>query len=172
MSGSIPILHQHPLIDLSSLVLLLQGFWRLLYFWIFLYLGLYQSVCCYRCLYTSQGRMQDFLEGAPTPNGWMQTYYSTKFSSKLHENEENLAGESRPKFFCIDPLLLDIPLNTLKLSFRTYHHSFCHLHSKSIQPYSSMSEIRLHSYRSVRIHHCSFHTHFYLFLKIIIWVSI
>ena len=53
----------------------------------------------------------------------------------------------------------------MKFSLRTYHHSFCHLHSKSIPPYSSRNDNQLHSYRSVRIRHCSFHTHLHLCLK-------
>ena len=38
---------------------------------------------------TFQGRIQDFLEGMPTPKRGSPIYYSAKFLQKLHENEKN-----------------------------------------------------------------------------------
>ena len=42
--------------------------------------------------------------------GRTTTYYSAKFSRKLHENEENLAvvEELRPKFVYVDPPLAGV----------------------------------------------------------------
>ena len=58
--------------------------------------------------YTSGGSR--IFQGVPTPKGegGVPTYYSAKFSSQLHENDENWAereGVVRPKFVYVDPPL-------------------------------------------------------------------
>ena len=41
------------------------------------------------------------------------TYSSTKFSRKLHENEENWAEGARPKYYHVDPPQINLRLTTL-----------------------------------------------------------
>ena len=36
----------------------------------------------------------------------MTTYYSAKFSGKLHENEKSCAERGRAKFYLVDPPLV------------------------------------------------------------------
>ena len=69
---------------------------------------------------SEQGRIQDFREGASTPEG-SPTYNLTNFSRKVHENEEFLAQRNGGR---ASPALLDPPLHTtVKLFSLTYETS-------------------------------------------------
>ena len=54
---------------------------------------------------THQRRIQDFPDGGKTPKGGAPTYYFAKFRGKPHENEGG--REARPKFYYVDPILLE-----------------------------------------------------------------
>ena len=49
-----------------------------------------------------QEQIQNFPEMAPTPKGreGVPTFYSAKFSWKLHKNEENWIRGTHPRFWC------------------------------------------------------------------------
>ena len=142
------------------------GFLLVLRFWTFLTVTCPSDydLCCYRCLCALQGRIQNFAEGSPTPRGICEPISQPKCPENIMKMKEIGLGDGSKICLKRSPTAL-YSFDIFQFSFRSYHHSFCHLHLKNIQPYSSMSKNRLHSYRSVRIHHCSFHTHLYLYLK-------